>query len=169
MDLADVQSAFRFYGDNINTSLLRGGPQATSTHEYINVAKGKSATQSSTFKSYGANLAVDGDVTTFSHTRDAAVAAWIEIDLGDVYYVNSVIVLNRWCADVKDSLACLCRLSEAKLFLMDEDGNAISMRDIGDTCGVTQVVEEFDDECLFESTVSDCVMINAFLISSYFF
>jgi hypothetical protein len=164
IDLADVRSAFRFYGDNISTSLLRGGPQATNIHEYINVAKGKSATQSSTFKSFKANLAVDGDVTTFSRTRDSAT--WIEIDLGDEYHVHSVIVLNRWCEVVKDSPACLCRLSGAKLSLMVEDGNVISMRYIGDTCGVAQVVEEFDDECVFESTVSGCVMINSILVIS---
>jgi hypothetical protein len=128
-------------------------------------AKGKGAMQSLTRQLYGANLAVDGDVTTFSHTSDAA--AWIEIDLGDVYHVNSVVVLNCWCVDVKDSRVCLCILSGAKLSLVDEDGNVIAMRDIGDTCRVAQVVEGSNDKGVFESTVSDdCVLVNAFLVIS---
>jgi hypothetical protein len=80
-------------------------------HRLINIAKGKNAKQSSTFKSHGAALAIDGDVNTFSHTNDDK--AWLEIDLGKMYTINYVTIVNRWCGDPNDFPNCLCRLSEA--------------------------------------------------------
>lgn len=135
-----------------------GGNVANTDHKFINVAKGKLATQSSVFKSYGANLAVDGDIRTFSHTNDDS--AWIHIDLQKSYYVHSINVLNRWCRDQKDHPGCLCRLSNAKLLLLDKDGVIVETRDFEDTCGVGTIVEEFDDGCLFEDAVREVIFIS---------
>ena len=125
---------------------------ANTDHEFINVAKGKLATQSSVFQSHGADLAVDGDIRTYSHTKYGS--AWIQIDLQNSYHVQSITVLNRWCENHKDGSGCLCRLSNAKLSLFDKDGVIVETREFENTCGVDTIVEEFDDGCLFEIAVS---------------
>ena len=146
---------------NINlfgSNSFRGGSNiAYSHHELINVARGKSTTQSSVLESYGANLAVDGDIRTFSHTNDGS--AWIQIDLYESYHVHSINILNGWCRDQNDHSGCSCRLSNAKLFLLDKDGVIVAMRDFENTCGINTVVEDFDDGCLFENVVGEGLLI----------
>ena len=135
------------------SNLSRGDDNIANTdHEFINVAKGKFATQSSVLQSYGADLAVDGDIRTYSHTKYGS--AWIQIDLQKSYHVHSINVLNRWCENHKDRPGCLCRLSNAKLSLLDKDGVIVETREFENTCGVDTIVEEFDDGCLFEIVVS---------------
>ena len=163
MDTLDIKSMKSYININLfgSNSLQGGSDIANSYHELINVARGKNTTQSSVLKTYGANLAVDGDIRTFSHTSDGN--AWIQIDLQASYYVHSINILNRWCSDQNDHLGCLCRLSNAKLFLLETDGAIVETRDFGNTCGVSKVVEEFDDSCLFENAVSEV----AFILSSW--
>ena len=125
---------------------------ANTDHEFINVAKGKFATQSSVLQNYGADLAVDGDIRTYSHTKYGS--AWIQIDLQKSYHVHSINVLNRWCKNHKDGPGCLCRLSNAKLSLLDKDGVIVETREFENTCGVDTIVEEFHGGCLFGIAVS---------------
>ena len=135
------------------SNLSRGDDNIANTdHEFINVAKGKFATQSSVLQSYGADLAVDGDIRTYSHTKHGS--AWIQIDLQKSYHVHSINVLNRWCKNHKDGPGCLCRLSNAKLSLLDKDGVIVETREFENTCGVDTIVEDFNGGCLFEIAVS---------------
>ena len=56
---------------------------------------GTSAAQSSTFKNsvkFAASMAVDGDVTTFSHTNDAD-AFW-KVDLAQNVQIGSISIAN---------------------------------------------------------------------------
>ena len=161
MTTLGVKSMTSYININLfsSNSFRRGSNIANSNsyHELINVARGKSTTQSSVLKTYGANLAVDGDIRTFSHTNDGS--AWIQIDLYESYHVHSINILNGWCHDQNDHSVCLCRLSSAKLFLLDKDGVIVAMRDFENTCGINTVVEDFDDGCLFENVVGEGLLI----------
>jgi hypothetical protein len=105
----------------------------------INVAQGKSASQSSTYvtpasgESFPASLAIDGNTNTFSHTKDSN--AWLEVDLGSSFDISSLNILNRWCKSTSDPWNCLCRLSNTTLSLIDDSDSVIVSKTIGDTCG----------------------------------
>jgi len=108
-----------------------------------NVANGKTSAQSSTLKTgFAAGQAVDGDVTTFSHTNAKAQGSpvWWEVDLGNEYSVESVTIMNRWCTDSTDPPGCLCRLSSAKLLLVDGKGSDTATLTMGDTCGKSKLL-----------------------------
>ena len=61
-----------------------------------NIANGQPTTQSSTYASgYEASRAVDGNPLNFSHTAAEATPNWWQVDLGNVFEVNSVLLLNR--------------------------------------------------------------------------
>jgi hypothetical protein len=69
----------------------------------LEVATSKNATQSSTFKDnnfkFGATNAVDGDNSTFSHTKDVS-SIW-EVDLADDFDISyTSIRKNRWCVEM---------------------------------------------------------------------
>jgi hypothetical protein len=110
-----------------------------------NLATGKTATQSSTLKNFLASRAIDGNTNTFSHTNDGN--AWLQIDLEDVYFINCVKILNRWCVNPKDSHRCLCRLSGVTLTLIDTSESVVATQSIGNTCGLQEVTVQFDDTC----------------------
>jgi hypothetical protein len=155
IDTIDVQSAFQLYGNS-----LQGGTNVISTsHQLINIAKGKSALQSSTYSSHVAGFAIDGDLNTFSHTDAADSNAWIEIDLQRSYYVHSIHLLNRWCFDPNDVEGCRCKT--ATMSLMDGNGDVIEMRDVWGTCNSAEAVEVFDEDCLFENLVSAGSLLSA--------
>ena len=99
----------------------------------VNIALNKTATQSSTLGTKSASFAVDGNVATFSHTDD--INAMWEVDLGDVFSLESVFIKNRWCGDPSDANGCLCRLSGATLSLLNDQGEVVSVESIGNTCG----------------------------------
>eukprot|EP00956_Cyclotella_meneghiniana_P028177 scaffold64960_cov44-Cyclotella_meneghiniana.AAC.2 len=109
------------------------------TSSGVDIAKGKNATQSSTWvapwngKSFNASNAVDGKYWTYSRTNDAN--AWLEVDLGGDYAIGSLEILNRWCQDLTDPPNCLCKLSEATMSLIDESGVETLSIPIGNTCG----------------------------------
>jgi hypothetical protein len=112
------------------------------------VATKKVATQSSTYANnpkYAASKATDGDSSTFSHTTDSN-ASW-EVDLGQDYNIDSVKIMNRWCKSKDDAPGCLCRLSNAKLNLLDEEGSVIKSLDTGNTCGKMELVYGFSYPC----------------------
>ena len=56
------------------------------------------ATQSSTYGvDYAASRAIDGNVSTISHTADNVLQPhWLELDLGKEYAITNVTVVNRW-------------------------------------------------------------------------
>jgi hypothetical protein len=118
------------------------------------VATKKVATQSSLLYNnpkYAASKATDGDETTFSHTTGSN-ASW-EVDLGQDYSIESVRIKNRWCKDSDDAPGCLCRLSNAKLSLLDEEGSVIKSIDTGDTCGKLELEYGFSHACDSEVSV----------------
>ncbi|KAL3785889.1 hypothetical protein HJC23_008777 [Cyclotella cryptica] len=99
-----------------------------------NIALNKTASQSSTFGTKSAAFALDGDVTTSSQTYDTD--AWWEVDLGNTFLVKSVIIENKWCEESHDPNGCLCKLSEATLSLLNDDGDVVSAEVIGNKCSV---------------------------------
>jgi len=103
----------------------------------MNVATGKSSSQSSTLNNFDASLAVDGKANTFSHTNVATSGSpvWWKVDLGNEFPVESVTVLNRWCVSSLDPSGCLCHLSYASLFLIDSNGIVVGTQSFGNTCG----------------------------------
>ena len=114
--------------------------------------QGENCDASSTFKNYEATLAIDGDVHTFSHTNDDN--AWLQIDLVKMYRINSVNFINRWCNNPNDSPGCLCRLSNARISLLDGSGSVVVTRPIGDTCHLKEFPVEFDSDCPTATLVS---------------
>jgi hypothetical protein len=111
------------------------------------VALEKMATQSSTQANKSKFLpdkAVDGDTTTFSHTDISDTSATWEVDLGQDSTITSISVLNRWCVDVNDGPACLCRLSGAIVELFDGTNSVVASASFGDTCGDANPVLDFN-------------------------
>jgi hypothetical protein len=102
------------------------------------VAASKPSSQSSTFKQFNASRAVDGDVSTFSHTdvsvQTAASSLWWKVALGDEFHVKFVAIKNRYCGSPSDSASCLCRLTNATVSLLDYLGNPVATKSVGDTC-----------------------------------
>jgi alpha-L-fucosidase len=62
-----------------------------------NLATGKTATQSSTWNgsSYPASYAVDGDLFDFAHTASGDYNPWWKVDLGAVYAIGEIDLVNR--------------------------------------------------------------------------
>ena len=110
-----------------------------------NIAAAKSSSQSSTLKNFAASLAVDGKLNTFSHTNVATSGnpVWWQVDLGNEFRIESVTIMNRWCGSSADPNGCLCRLSNATLFLFDSEGDVIGTQSTGDTCSKQELL--FDD------------------------
>ena len=119
----------------------------------VNVAKGKPAKQSSTFKAFHASRAVDGNSNSFSHTNEKCGYSWWEIDLGASMTIESVTIMNRWCKNPSDPEGCLCHLSHAVLSIFDGK-NFVAAADVGDTCGKLEL--EFD----FSTASSTCTVWN---------
>lgn len=114
----------------------------------VNVAEGSTAAQSSTLKNFKAIRAVDGNFQSFSHTALNDSNAWLSVDFGGTEFIETVIISNRYCGrKPSDPLGCLCRLSNARVSLVDADGNTVQSKTLGDTCGILDVFVDFDDGC----------------------
>ncbi|GLC75096.1 hypothetical protein PLESTF_001593500 [Pleodorina starrii] len=62
----------------------------------VNVALGKTAYASSVYlNQFPASFAVDGIMTTYTHTNDEDSAKWLSIDLGSVMKVTRIVLWNR--------------------------------------------------------------------------
>jgi hypothetical protein len=112
-----------------------------------NVALSGTAVQSSTYNgnvgTFGASRAIDGNAATFSHTQVGNPGEWWELDLQSTTGIESIRILNRGCNKPTND-ECLCRLSDAVLHLYDSSGEIVSARNIGDTCNLFTLVENFD-------------------------
>jgi hypothetical protein len=115
-----------------------------------NVALGKAASQSSTYRQnprFPATKATDGTVdvrTEFTHTDHTVEKfGWLEIDLEGTYPIDTVVIYNRWCGNSSDSDGCLCRLSHSALLLLDSNNQWVASDFIGDTCGQVSVQVNF--------------------------
>lgn len=61
-----------------------------------------------------------------------------------MYPIKSVSIMNRWCQDdVYDQDGCLCRLSDASLTLLDEDGGVTVEETLHKTCDALILDIEF--------------------------
>ncbi|KAL3787241.1 hypothetical protein ACHAWO_000081 [Cyclotella atomus] len=116
----------------------------------IDVASGKPASQSSTYtnkSNYAASKAVDGVISTFSHTDPADTTPTWEVNLGGAFEITTVDVLNRYCGSTADSTGCLCKLSSATVSLMDSGGLSKGTYRFGNTCGVMNPVLDLGTSC----------------------
>ena len=112
-----------------------------------NVALQGSVRQSSAFNGnsarFGPENAIDNDVSTFSHTKNE-FGSWWEVDLRELVGIQSIRILNRYCgSDTSDPHNCLCRISNAEIYLYDDHNDTVATRVLGDTCGEHIVLEEF--------------------------
>ena len=111
----------------------------------VNVALQGTATQSSDWSyRFPASNAIDGDENTFSHTQH--LNAHLEVDLGVTAMIDQVVIKNRWCKNLSDPHGCLCRLSNAKLVLLDNNDSILAEKTLGDTCGMLTIVESFHSD-----------------------
>ena len=109
-----------------------------------NIALGKSTSQSSTYKNneaqFGSANAVDNNQGTFSHTDANAVGlAWYELNLGSEQNIDSITIFNKWCTNSNDQPGCLCRMSNAVISLVNDLGQTVATKNLGDTCGKSEV------------------------------
>jgi hypothetical protein len=108
-----------------------------------NVALGKVATQSSDWSSsMMASNAIDGDLQTFSNTANEA-GAWWEVDLGQMVTITAITILNRWCKSDSDTDACMARMSYSTMSLIDDNGNVVATRNVGDTSAKANIDFDF--------------------------
>jgi hypothetical protein len=130
-----------------------------------NIAIGKAASQSSTYHCDGASCvainAIDGNMTTLSHTNSWYDGddsnPWLNIDLGTSSKVQKIVIHNRWCDDVDDNYQCLCRLSNANVLLYDGSGSVKSSFSVGDTCGEATLEYDLCTSPTFSPTVATCL------------
>lgn len=111
---------------------------------------GIEANQSSTWNDniqrFGPLNSVDDSIETFSCTQPLP-ESWWEVTLDGSHFIDSVEILNRYCTpDPADPNGCLCRLSNAQVHIINELGTEV-IRQLGDTCGVLKVVEDFSSAC----------------------
>lgn len=117
------------------------------TSSSMNVAEGK------TIKS--SYVATAATYNRLENTSDGISKDSWEVDLGDSFLISSVLVLNSQCSEAKDPEKCLCSLSGATLFLIDESGEEITSVLAGGTCGQDKIEFVFDASAEFcKSTVS---------------
>jgi hypothetical protein len=124
----------------------------------LDVASGGIAQQSSTFRNrtrFEASSAIDGDLSTFCHTQDDN--PWWQVELRiAMSEITSIEIKNRNCS----SGNCLCRLSDAKLLLLDNLGSVVSELTLGDTCGKFDLIFEMDKTLSCSSVVSHFFVLN---------
>jgi hypothetical protein len=87
-----------------------------------NVAASKPSSQSSTLKLFNTGRAVDGDITTFSHTdvsaQSAASSVWWKVALDDAFRIKSVKIKNRYCTNPSDSATSVNRRIHVYFFML---------------------------------------------------
>lgn len=132
-----------------------------------NIAKNKRANQSSTYRFFSASRAVDGNMLSFSHTRD--MNAWWEVDLGDSFPIENVVIFNRWCRSPQEREGCLCRLSNATLSLLDSSDSVILSVPIGNVCGklVLEYVFDTSPEFCSQPKMTVCMLVSYVSTSRY--
>jgi hypothetical protein len=129
--------------------------------EGVNIALGKNAVQSSTFvsrsgQSFNADNAIDGDPNTFSHTTDRG-GSWWEVDLEGLYSISSIDIKNRWCKYPSDPTGCLCKLSNATVSLLGENGALVASVSTKDTCDMLDVILDLPTSCIMHALSSSPV------------
>lgn len=82
-------------------------------------------------------------MNSFSHTNDNT--PWWQVELVSTSTVQQIKMENRFCGDANDQTGCLCRLSRAKLSLLDDLGLVVAEQNIDDTCGELTVTLKFDN------------------------
>jgi hypothetical protein len=89
-----------------------------------------------------ASNAIDGNLETFSNTEDEA-SAWWEVDLGKMVVITTITIVNRWCQSDSDTDACLGRMSYSTVSLIDDTGNIVATRNVGDTSAKSNIDLDF--------------------------
>ena len=122
--------------------------QAFGNSEQINLAANPDAivSQSTTGKDFVATNAIDGDLSTFSNTRNSTDSEWWKIEFGAGQIINEVRITNRWCKDESDPRGCRCHLSNAKVWLFGENGKWLAGHKLGDTCDMDEIVMNFEPQ-----------------------
>ncbi|MBL9139226.1 MAG: CotH kinase family protein [Verrucomicrobiales bacterium] len=89
------------------------------TDSHTNLARAGNAQQSTTGFGFGADLAIDGDLASFTHTasEDNASAWWV--DLGSTFEIRKVILHNR-------ANCCLSRLRDITVSLLEANGTSVA-------------------------------------------
>jgi hypothetical protein len=146
--LLDTASNYKVRLESTNGEPLQMFEVQVYSGDGNNIALQGSASQSSTLKNLdkfaAAINSIDDDNSTFSHTQAGEADSWWEVDLkSTIDGVQRIEILNRNCGKgPEDPLGCLCRLSQAKLILL-QDGEPIDTRTLGNTCNVPVISESF--------------------------
>jgi hypothetical protein len=132
--------ALNNYGESVYSNA--SSVTALTDANLINVALGKSATQSSTTYKGDAGRAVDGNTdgvyTNNSVTHTAyELNAWWEVDLGDLFYIDHLEVWNR------TDLCCKDRMARFYIFISDEPFESQDFQTTMEQQGVTALYQEF--------------------------
>ncbi len=106
-----------------SVTLPLGYDGALAEGDPVNAAEGKETSQSSDGYGFTGVGAVDGEVSTFSHTGDADLTPWLFVDLDGNYEITAIRLLNRvdCCAD---------RLYNITVAVTDSGGQTIWTSDV---------------------------------------
>ncbi len=112
--------------DAIGTTTITGNYLISNTVSTTNIALGKTASQDSNYTNnqFPAGNAVDGNLSTFSHTGTSSAAHSWQVDLGKVTNIAAVTVKNR----NESAYAFGQRLTDESGFyvqLLDSDGTTV--------------------------------------------
>lgn len=139
------------YNSGVNYPEIKFEPKYTDTPnfpgEYIlgaNIALGKPATQSSDHSdgTHNAGKAVDGNLSTFSHTDNINVDAWWKVDLEQSYSISRITIYNR-----QD--CCQERLTNFYVQLIGADRNTVlAQKYIGSPVGESITLTDWPQEVL---------------------
>eukprot|EP00956_Cyclotella_meneghiniana_P040027 scaffold185002_cov36-Cyclotella_meneghiniana.AAC.3 len=116
----------------------------------VNVADGKVVSKPFvTDKIFEASTEVGRDLSTTSSIKGSF---GLEVDLGESYPIDSVVIVGRSCMD---DLNCLCKLNGVTLSIIGDSGEEVTSMNIGnDACGKSMLEYVFDmapEFCLPES------------------
>ena len=109
---------------------------------WANIASQGTVTSSSTRMDYYPSLAIDGDTSSYFLSDAGDEEAWFQLEFEDEVDLDRVVIQNRWCGDASDPDDCLCKLSDAQLYLLDATGYDIIMENLQDTCGQSEITTD---------------------------
>jgi hypothetical protein len=79
---------------------------------------------------------------------------WLSVDFGGAKFIVTAIISKCYCGQKPSNpRGCLCRISNAKVSLIDTEGNTVQSKSLGDTCSILDVFVDFDDGCSGETDI----------------
>ena len=119
-----------------NAPTKTAAPTRLMSEEY-NIALNRETEQNCDNYIYKSSRAVDGDIESFSHTSRCSNNDWWKVQLDEGSVINKIVILNRIDC-------CRERLDDANVEILDENGDVISVQNVGKTSQNGEIVLFYD-------------------------